>query len=78
MTEFNYFCYSEEFDSVTSFQQPRYRVFNTQLNEEEYNKIEKIIVKLEFNNDEDKFRNAFNGAFQKLSQEDKDKIINLP
>jgi len=81
MTECNYFCYSKEYNSDISFQQPRYRVFNIQLSEEEYYKIDKLYLKLEFDKNESyktRYKTAFKKVFEKLSQEDKNKIISLP
>jgi hypothetical protein len=56
-------------------------VFNTQLTKEDYNKINIPYMKLEFDKEESRttrYKTAFNKAFQKLSQEDKDKITSLP
>lgn len=81
MTEHNYFCYSKEYNSDTSFQQPRYRIFNKQLTKEEYNKIEKLYLKLEFDKNETpltRYKTAFKKAWDKLSEEDKNKITSLP
>jgi hypothetical protein len=36
MTEYNIFCYSENYNDENSFQQPRYRAFNTEVGEEKY------------------------------------------
>jgi len=80
MTEYNYFCYAEDREKDW-YQQSKYRVFNTQLTEEEYDKIQKINIELKFNkNDsyETKYQIAFNNAFNKLSQTDKESITSLP
>jgi hypothetical protein len=52
MTENNAFCWSEKLGSETSFQQKKYRVFNTQLTQEEYAKIKIPNHKLEFDKNE--------------------------
>ena len=79
MTEYNYFCYYDKNEDW--FQIPRYQIFNKQFTKEEYNNIEKIYIKLEFDKNEyykTRYKTAFNKAFQKLSEEDKNKIISLP
>jgi len=80
MTEFNYFCYADDKDKDW-FQRPRYQVFNKQLTKEEYYKIEIVKLNLEFDENEDsktRYKTAFKKAWDKLSEEDKNKIINLP
>jgi hypothetical protein len=80
MTEYNYFCYTDD-KNMDWFQQPKYRVFNKQLTKEEYNKINKVYIKLKFDENESyqtRYKTAFKNAFEKLSQEDKNKITSLP
>ncbi len=80
MTELNYFCYADD-RNKDWFQKPKYQVFNKQLTKEEYNEIEKVYIKLEFDKNEDyytRYKTAFKKAYDKLNQVDKDKIINLP
>jgi hypothetical protein len=43
MTEFNLFCYSEKYNDDNSFQQPRFRVFNTQVTKNRYNELVTLI-----------------------------------
>jgi deoxyhypusine synthase len=43
MTEYNTFCYSENYNDENLFQQPRYRVFNKEVGEERYKEIEEKI-----------------------------------
>ena len=43
MTEFNVFCWSKKYNGENSFQQSRYRVFNTQVSVKDYDKILKRI-----------------------------------
>jgi hypothetical protein len=43
MTEYNTFCYSEKFNDDNSFQQERYRAFNTLVGEKRYNEIKKLV-----------------------------------
>ena len=52
MTEYNLFCYAEEFNDENSFQQKRYRAFNKEITKEEYDKISIPKIKLEFDNNE--------------------------
>jgi hypothetical protein len=80
MTEHNYFCYAED-KNKDWFQKPKYQIFNKQLTEEEYYKIEKPYIKLELDKNESyitRYKTAFSKAFNKLSQEDKNKITSLP
>lgn len=81
MTEYNYFCWSKEFNDEDSFQQKRYRVFNVEVTKEEYEKIKKIYHKLEFNSNENyntRFQTAFKKMWDKLSQEEKQEYFDIP
>jgi hypothetical protein len=80
MTEYNIFCYSEKFNDKNSFQQNRYRVFNTQITKEEYDKISIPKIKLEFDKNESyetRYQTAFKKAWNLLNQEEKNKFLNL-
>lgn len=81
MTEYNYFCWSTEYNSDTSFQQPRYRVFNVEVGEEEYNKIKKIYHKLDLCGNEsyeNRFQTAFKKMWNTLTQEQKQEYFDIP
>lgn len=81
MTEYNYFCWSTEYNSDTSFQQPRYRVFNKQVTEEEYDVIKKIYHKLEFDKNysyDTRFQIAFKKMWSNLTQEQRQEYFNIP
>lgn len=65
MTEYNYFCWSKEYNDSTSFQQKRYRVFNVEVGKEEYGKIKKIYNKLEFDPNESP-TTRYTTAFKKM------------
>ena len=74
MTEHNYFCWSEKYNDKDSFQQKRYRVFNVEVTEDEYNKIEKIYHELEFDKNESyatRFQTAFKKMWDRLKTEEK-------
>ena len=81
MTEYNYFCWSEKFNDKDSFQQKRYRVFNVEVSESEYNKIRKIYHKLEFDKDESyvtRFQTAFKKMWNDLNKEEKQGYFDIP
>ena len=81
MTEYNLFCYSEESNDENSFHQKRYRVFNKEITKEEYYKISIPEIKLEFNSSEilkTRYKTAFKKAWNELSQDEKNKFLNLP
>ena len=81
MTEYNYFCWSENYNDDNSFQQKRYRVFNVEVWKEEYNKINKIYRKLDFDKNESystRFQTAFKKMWDKLTQEEKQEYYNIP
>lgn len=81
MTEYNYFCWSEKYDDEKSFQQKRYRVFNVEVTEEEYNSIDKIHHKLEFDPDESydtRFKTAFRKMWDKLTDKEKQEYYDIP
>jgi len=81
MTEYNYFCWSEKFNNENSFQQKRYRVFNVEVWKEEYNKINKIYRKLEFDKNESystRFQTAFKKMWDKLTEKEKQEYFDTP
>jgi len=81
MTEYNYFCWSTEYDSDTSFQQKRYRVFNVEVWEEEYNKIKKIYYPITFDPNESyetRFQTAFKKMWATLTPEQKQEYYDIP
>lgn len=81
MTDYNYFCWSKKYGDENSFQQKRYRVFNVEVGKEEYEKINKIRHKLEFDMNEDyntRFQTAFKKMWKGLSAEEKQKYFDIP
>ena len=46
MTEYNIFCYSEQYNDENSFQQKRHRAFNKEVGEARYNEIKKEVLKI--------------------------------
>ena len=81
MTEYNYFCWSENYNDENSFQQKRYRVFNVQVSKEEYENITKIYHKLEFDKDENyytRFQTAFKKMWDTLTQDEKQEYFDIP
>lgn len=81
MTEYNYFCWSTEYDSDTSFQQPRYRIFNVQVTKEEYEKVVKLSDELKFDaneHDKTRFSTAFKKMWTTLSEKRKQEYYNIP
>jgi hypothetical protein len=80
MTEYNVFCYAEDRDK-DGLQPPRYRIFNTQITEEEYSKIEIPTIKLSFNKGDSydvRYTNARQKVRAELTQEEKQKFYDLP
>ena len=81
MTEYNYFCWSKKYNDDNSFQQKRYRVFNVEVGEEEYNKVKKIYHKLEFDENESyeiRFQTAFKKMWNKLTKEQQQEYLDIP
>jgi hypothetical protein len=81
MTEYNYFCWSKEYNDVDSFQQKRYRIFNVEVGEEEYEKVKKKYHKLEFDINESystRFQTAFKKMWETLSAEEKQGYYDIP
>ncbi len=81
MTEYNYFCWSEEYNDDKSFQQPRYRVFNKQVTKEEYFDIKRIYHKLEFDSSESyktRYTPAFKKMWNKLTPEEQQEYLDIP
>jgi deoxyhypusine synthase len=81
MTEYNYFCWSEKVNDENSFQQKRYRVFNTEVSKDEYVNIKKIYHKIELNSSDDyevRFQNGFRKMWNTLSKEEKQEYLDIP
>ena len=81
MTEYNYFCWSEKFNDDNSFQQKRYRIFNKEVSQGEYEKVKKIYHKLEFDKDENyktRFQTAFKKMWDKLEDKEKQEYLDIP
>lgn len=81
MTEYNLFCRSKEYDSDTSFQQARYRVFNVEISKEAYYKIKIPKHKIEFDKNEDystRFKTAFKKMRATLTPEQKQEYYDIP
>ena len=81
MTEYNTFCWSTSYNSDTSFQQKKYRVFNTQISKEEYDAIKIPNHELEFDDDESystRYATAFKKMWDTLSQEEKQEYFDIP
>ena len=81
MTEYNYFCSAEKYNDENSFQQKRYRVFNTQITKEEYENINKIYNKLEFDSNEGyttRFQTAFKKMWDNLDSKWRQQYLDIP
>ena len=78
MTEYNLFCWAEEYNDEDSFQQKRYRTFNTEVGEKRYfeilSEIREILkdLKLELN------KNSWSEEWKKVTQEQWNKILSIP
>lgn len=79
MTEYNLFCYAEEFNNNDSFQQKRYRVFNKQVGEKRYKEVLDLVrndilkdFKLEFD------KNNWEKAWQKLDKKQIKRLQEIP
>ncbi len=81
-----YFCkdlkMAEKQLFCTSSEEPKsFRVFNVEISEDEYRKIEKPMIQLEFNIDEDSetvFHTAFKKAWKELTIEQKQQFFDIP
>jgi hypothetical protein len=77
MTEYNTFCYSENYDDENSFQQPKYRVFNKEVGEERYKEIKEKInqilsgFKLKLN------ENSWSKEWEKVTPEQWQRLMSL-
>lgn len=81
MTEYNYFCWSDEYGEENSFQQKRYRVFNVEVTEDEYDAIAKLSPKLEFDVNESyatRFQTAFEKYWNTLDEKGKQEYYDIP
>ena len=81
MTENNYFCWSKEYGDENSVQQNSYRIFNVEVPEEEYHKVNKISHKLTFDPHEyhkTRFHTAFKNMWDNLTKEEKQEYFDIP
>ena len=82
MTEYNLFCYAED-KNKDGFQQARRRVFNTIVTQEERREVQTKLpkIKLEFDpklHYSERYKQAWSKAREQLSQEDKQKFLDIP
>jgi hypothetical protein len=72
MTEYNLFCYSKNYNDENSFQQDRYRAFNTKVDEKIYrstlSKCKEILGKKDL---------SLNDFWEQVSQEQWNKLMKL-
>jgi hypothetical protein len=77
MTEYNIFCYSENYNDENSFQQPRYRVFNTKVGKERYfeliEEIRRILKYFKIELD----KNSWGEKWEKVSAEQWKQLMEL-
>lgn len=68
MTEYNKFCQSDEYNSNTSFQQKRFRIWNKEISEEEFEhfKTPEIELDLKHKTWEDAWKGADISKFKDL------------
>lgn len=81
MTEYNLFCRSEKCNDENSFQQKKYRVFNVEVTEEEYKKINIPKHKLVFDSKEDhetRYKTSFKNMREWLTKEQKQAFFDIP
>ena len=81
MTEYNYFCWAKKYNDKDSFQQKRYRIFNTEVSSEEYEEVKKIYHELELNPKEGyetRFQTAFKKMWEGLSKKEKQEYLDIP
>ena len=81
MTEHNYFCWAKKYNDEDSFQQKRYRVFNTQVTQEEYEDIERPYDTLKFNKNESydtRFQTAFKKMWNSITEERRQEYLSIP
>lgn len=78
MTEYNIFCYAENYNDKDSFQQARYRAFNKEVGEGRYKEIVKKVnnifkdLKLELN------KNSWKDEWKKVTPEQWKKLSQIP
>ena len=74
MTEYNIFCYSENFNNINSFQQKRYRAFNKDVGEKRYNEILILVMSLIPN----KNKLQLNDFWKSIVPEQWNKLLAIP
>jgi hypothetical protein len=83
MSEYQLFCYAEEFghNYSDSYQQKPYRVFNIHLSDIEFQAIDIPKIKLEFDKNElytTRYQTAFKKAWLNLDSTEKQKFFDIP
>ena len=74
MTEYNLFCYSEEYNNENSFQQERYRVFNKVVCEKRYHEISEEVRNIIPNSDDFELEKFW----KSISTEQWNKLLAIP
>ena len=78
MTEYNLFCWAEEYNDDDSFQQKRWRAFNKEVGEERWREIREEVretlsdLKLEVN------KNDWSDEWKKVKPEQWKRILEIP
>ena len=78
MTEYNLFCWAENYNDENSFQQKRYRAFNGEVGEKRYYEILLVVkeilkdLKLELN------KNSWIEEWKKVTSEQWNEILSIP
>ena len=81
MTDYNKFCYSENYGDEYSSRQSPFRIFNKEVSKEEYNSIIIPNILLKFDATEaqkTRFQTAFKNAWKDLDKETKKAFLTLP
>ncbi len=78
MTEYNLFCYSENYNDENSFQQKRYRAFNKEVGETRYyeilDKVREILKGLKLELD----KNSWSEEWKKVTKEQWKQLLEIP
>jgi len=79
MTEYNYFCWAKKYGDEQSSHQTKYRIFNTQVTEEEYKALDKISSPLTFDpTKEESYGTVFIKMWDTLTKEQKQEYYDIP
>lgn len=78
MTEYNIFCYAENYDDDNSFQQKRYRAFNQEVGEKRYTEIKNEVSEILEDFNPNLKDNSWSDEWGKVTKDQWKQLLSIP